>query len=384
MKNVVSTIPTIDVLNSSSRGVLSIVAIADIHFNKIDPKDQYNILKEQYIDKIKMMNTLDIIFIEGDVFDHKLMSNSDGVMYASMFMADVREVAITKNATVVLLGGTKSHDYDQLKLFYHYINDPLFDIRIVEDIRFEIIKGSRVLCIPELYGIPDYIYERYLHYSGVYDLAILHGTVEGSVYGNNAGESKLFTINDFSNCVGPILCGHIHSGGCFNSHIYYCGTPIRYQFGEEEPKGFLVLAYDLDSHYYVIGKEIIESFTYTTITLDELVSSDPNEIVKYIDDIKNNGIDYIRVIFTNEVSREIMTLLNKYYRNKKDYTIVYNIDQKTKVLKDTMDKNKSLNKYDFIFDKTLDQYQILSKYINLNKGYEFITANKLKEVVLNN
>ena len=46
MKNVVSTIPTIDVLNSSSRGVLSIVAIADIHFNKIDPKDQYNILKE--------------------------------------------------------------------------------------------------------------------------------------------------------------------------------------------------------------------------------------------------------------------------------------------------------------------------------------------------
>lgn len=79
-----------------------------------------------------------------------------------------------------------------------------------------------------------------------------------------------------------------------------------------------------------------------------------------------------------------MTLLNKYYRNKKDYTIVYNIDQKTKVLKDTMDKNKSLNKYDFIFDKTLDQYQILSKYINLNKGYEFITANKLKEVVLNN
>ena len=42
--------------------------------------------------------------------------------------------------------------------------------------------------------------------------------------------------------------------------------------------------------------------------------------------------------------------------------------------------NKRLNKeYDYIFDKTLSEYEIMSRYINQNKGYKYISADELIE-----
>ena len=105
---------------------------------------------EQMVNKIHDLQ-FDVFFINGDIFHHKFMSNSDTIMYASLFIDEVVRLCMSKNATLVLLHGTASHDADQLKLFYHYIGSGV-DIRIVETTRFEIIKGIRVLCIPEEYN----------------------------------------------------------------------------------------------------------------------------------------------------------------------------------------------------------------------------------------
>ena len=71
---------------AKTRGLLNQVHIADLHFGAFDPKTQYEILREQFLIPISSINKIDIISIDGDIFDHKVMSNSDAAMYASIFI----------------------------------------------------------------------------------------------------------------------------------------------------------------------------------------------------------------------------------------------------------------------------------------------------------
>lgn len=373
MNNAITLFPRYEV-----KGTLVSIHIADIHFGAIDAKTQYNILKEQYIDRISILDNIDLICIDGDIFEHKYMANSDVIYYASEFIRQLVELCKYKNITLILLHGTYSHDANQLKLFYHYLQDPEIDIRIVETIKFEFVKGIRVLCIPELYNVDESIYQQYLTYSGIYELCIIHGTFKGAVYGDNVGQSRLFTIEDFKNCSGPIIGGHVHTGGCFNKHFYYCGSALRYKYGEEEPKGFLIVLQDLETRNYVVHKEVIESFRYDTIYLDDIISNDPKDVIKYINDLKlNNNIDNLRVIFNKEVPNDIMILLNDYYRNITNIKLQYQCDMKSKILEKNMKEKDNLGDLNFILDKSLNEYEILSKYINYNKGYAYITTEKL-------
>ena len=47
------------------------VHIADIHFGSIDPAKQYNILNEQFLQRIAQID-FDILSIDGDIFDKKI------------------------------------------------------------------------------------------------------------------------------------------------------------------------------------------------------------------------------------------------------------------------------------------------------------------------
>ena len=136
---------------------------ADIHFGAMDPKVQYEILMEEMIKKLELIH-FDAFFINGDLFHHKYMSNSDVIMYALLFVDEVVKLCIRNNATLVLLHGTYSHDADQLKLFYRYINSGV-DIRIIEYMQFQNIKGTTVLCIPEEYDKGREYYEQALYYT---------------------------------------------------------------------------------------------------------------------------------------------------------------------------------------------------------------------------
>ena len=141
-----------------SRGTLIEVHMADLHFGAFNPYTQYQILMEQVVAKISLLPKIDIISIDGDIFDHKVMSNSDTVLYATKFVHQLVRLSAEKNATFVILAGTYSHDFDQLKLFYHYMdNNPNsgIDVRVITNIQYEWMKGARILMIPELNGIDE-------------------------------------------------------------------------------------------------------------------------------------------------------------------------------------------------------------------------------------
>lgn len=362
--------------------------ISDIHFGVMDAQLEYKILKEQYIDRIKDL-PLDIISIDGDLFNKLDMSNTDSCLYASLLVADI--VSICKNnrkmgipTVFIILAGTKNHDAGQLRLFYHYFNDPDLDIRIVEQIQFEYVNGMKILCIPELYGIAENIYQQFLYGMGPYDMCFMHGTVQGAVYGDNAGESRLFRPEDFGLCMGPVIAGHVHPGGCFNSFMYYNGSPIRWSFGEEGPKGFQIVLYDMDTRKYYIYLEQIASFRYDTITIDELLCTDPKKVIEYIDNLKaKENIDYIRLKckLTPDLEPN-MKIIQEYYRTNK--TVRFKIDKvMTDEEKSIAEKNTDLyNKYSYVFDKSMSAYDILAKYIMDNEDGIFITGEDIKKLVL--
>ena len=339
-------------INQQSRGNRVIVSTADLHFGSIDPKVTYQILKEQFIDKIKLFPKLDIIVIAGDIWERKYMANSDPIVYATLFMGEVMQISKEMNASVIVVMGTREHDADQLRLFYHYRNNPEYDIHIVEQLQFVYTKGMQILCIPELYGVPEEQYDLFLNHS-FYDMCIMHGTISG----------------------------HVHTGGCFERDFYYTGSPIRYKFGEENTKGFLILLYDLDSRRYLMHLEPIESFRYDTISLDQLLLADPKEVIDYINDLKEKeNIDYLRIEISPSYSQEHTEILKTYFRNRQD--IKFKIEKSKKTEEEIVSKESELyDQYSYIFDPNMSEFEILARYINDKEGYVIVDADTIKKLM---
>ena len=358
--------------------------IADLHFGVMDPKVQYEILMEQFISKLWKLQCLDIISINGDIFDHKFMGNSEAIMYATMFVDEVVRLAKSKNSTVIIIHGTNSHDSSQTKIFYHYLSDKTVDVRIIERCQFEIVKGKRILCIPELYGFPAEYYRKLLFHSGVYDAVYMHGTLRGAIYGKNesilgSNREPVFSMDHFALCRGPIISGHNHIQGCHDSHFYYCGSPYRWQFGEEQSKGFLILLHNITNKEYYVNFEEITSFRYDTINLDSMINEDPKKVIEYVKELQANGIHNVKVKFTKQ-NEENLNIIKKYFYNSNSVK-VEGVDQSTFVKQATEEVLDKYKEYDYMFDKNLKEEDILVRYINQCKGFQYITTEELLDIL---
>lgn len=369
------------------RGISIQAHISDIHFGVIDPKVEYDFLKSQFVDKIRGIN-LDCISIDGDLFDRLTMSNTDATLYASLFIKDLIDICRENQARgihtiLVLLAGTRNHDAGQLRIFYQYLTDPTVDIRIVEDIRFENINGCKVLCIPELYNVPDNVYWEYLYKQGEYDMVFGHGTIQGAVYDNGQNVARIFEPDDFAFCRGPVIFGHVHPGGSFHGFCYYNGSPIRWCFGEEEIKGFQLIVYDMDTKKYYIHKEPITSYRYDTISIDDIIMNEPDYIINYIENKrKTEGIDFIRIKCTSSTSIEDkINVLKTYYQNNRN--VKFQIQRDSNLLNgDIREQTQNLyDKYSYLFNKSMSPYEIFTKFVNESQSDIIITVDQLVSIL---
>lgn len=357
--------------------------IADIHFGVIDPQVQYQILNEQFLVPLMNMNTLDIVSVNGDLFDHKFMANSDAVMYASYFVNQLIQICRSKRATLILISGTGSHDADQLKMFAPYLSDPSIDIRlIINNVSFQFVKGKKILCVPELYGYGQDYYNSFLNDQGVYDACYMHGTFAGAIAGKNvpdlnADREPVFKIEDFALCRGPIIAGHNHVFSRYKNDFYYSGSPIRWRFGEEEEKGFIILLHKPRLRQYLIHFEPIKSFRYDTVNLDYMLNDDPRHIIDYIASLKSQGIDFIRIKFTKSDLDKI-TLIKNYYRTRSDVKVESDYEQE-KLQHQIDNLDQKYHQYDYLFDKSLSSEEILVRYINQSQGSDYWTVDTLRQ-----
>lgn len=363
------------------QSVYKIVSIADIHFGcNESPEYMYNQLKIQFIDRLYKID-FDIVSICGDLFDSKFMSNNVAITYALLFIDELVKLCSYKNATLILLAGTLSHDANQLSLFYHYMNNPSVDVRIIEKIQFENIKGLRVLCIPELYGISEEEYNNILYYSKGYDICFLHGTYKNSYKGSeiatlNSNHAPVFGINHFDNCAGVILMGHYHIPSVYDGYAYYNGSAFRFRFGEEEEKGFLITLYNKYTRQHYTELIPIKSHTYSTININHLLNEDPKKIIDWIkSEKKNRNIDFIRVQFNN--AGQNMDIVRNYFRTSPNIKL-HELDRKDKQMQqidqEILEKNQE---YSYILDTSINDYDKFVMYMNQNEGYDFITSEEL-------
>lgn len=362
------------------------VHIADIHFGVIDPHVQYQILQEQFLNHLIGMKVLDIVSINGDLYDHKFMANSDAVMYASYFVNQLVQICKVKQTTLILINGTASHDADQIKLFAPYLNDPYLDMRLViNDAQFHYIKGKKILCIPEMYGRGYDYYDYFLSQQGPYDACYMHGTFAGAIPGKNtpdlnAEREPVFSIEDFAICRGPIIAGHNHVFSRYKNDFYYSGSPIRWRFGEEEEKGFIILLHKPQLRQYLIHFEPIKSFRYDTIYLDNMLNDDPRHIIDYINSLKQQGIDYIRIKFTrNDVDK--ISILKNFYRTRSDIKIETDFEQEM-VQRELESLDQKYLQYDYLFDKNLSSTEILVRYMNQAEQSSYWTVDSLKQFLM--
>lgn len=378
-----TSLSNINLEYTTKRGISMQAHISDLHFGKIDPKVEFNILKEQFIDRIKDL-PLDCISIDGDFFDRLFMSNTDTTLYANLFFKELYNVCKNNakrgiHTVLILILGTKNHDADQLRLFYPYLEDKEVDLRIVETIQFQYINGCRVLCIPELYNVTDDEYSKVLYESGVYDMVFMHGSIEGAIYDNKMGESKIFSPSDFSCCMGPVVAGHVHTGPAVHGFCYYNGSPIRWNFGEEETKGFQLVLYDMDTRYYYIHKEPIHSFRYDTISIDDIIMTDPQKVISYINDLREKeGIDYIRLkCVSNYDTQDALNIIKEYYRT--DKTVKFKFDKEMSPDEKSFDQQtvEMYDKYNYLFDKSMSTYEIFARFINDNQSDIIVTADDI-------
>ena len=368
-------------LNPNPDGTLLQVHIADIHFGSIDPSVTYSILTEQFIKPISMIN-FDLLCIDGDLFDKKFLASSPAVDYANRFINDLANLCSIKGATMILLGGTKSHDADQLSMFYGYMQSDAVDFRVVEHLGFEYVKGYKILCIPEEYGRPqnDYVNA----FCEVYDLCILHGTVVGSVYGANkyvleSRKAPVFSLDCFGSCRGPVIAGHVHKAACYGGNTYYVSNPIRYKFGEEEDKGYAIVVQGPYGHYYKFME--IESFQYHTVNLSSIVYNDPSDVVRYLNNLKLAGVDYIRLnVDIND--QQTQQLVEKAYLADKRITIKRYTETSHSV-EDIVEEtgNSKYSEFGFLFDNNTDGYTKFVNFINYNEGKPIITVDQLKKLL---
>lgn len=367
-----------------NRGTLITVHISDLHFPVMDPKKQYDILEDQFLNKIILMPRIDLICINGDLFDHRVMANSDAVYYASMLIAKLVEICRIKNATLIILQGTMAHDSNQLKIYYHYMERTDVDVRIVTNIRFEMVKNARILCIPELYGVSEEYYQKILFGSDFYDLCIMHGTIHGAVYGDNVGNGRLFRIEDFLNCRGPIISGHVHKADVFDNHFYYCGSPYRWRFDDDCFKGFILMSYNLSSRMYYLDYEEIISDNYKTILMDDLINNNPIDTINYIRDLKTSqGIDYIKIKFNKEIPGASKLAINNTFRNDDTVSLEF-FSLEREIAKQAEEKIKEDGeKFAFLLDSRLTDEQKFVMWVNYLKQDEaYLTVEELEQMLL--
>lgn len=365
------------------RGTLITAHISDLHFPAMNPQRQYEILEDQFVAKLREMPRLDLICINGDIFDHRVQANSDAVLYATMFISHLVEISKEKYATLIILQGTQSHDSNQLKIYYHYMQRTDADVRVVTNIRFEMVKNCRVLCIPELYGVPEEYYQQILFNSDFYDLCIMHGTIQGAVYGDNVGSGRLFHIEDFLNCKGPIISGHIHTAATYFDHFYYCGSPYRWRFDDDCFKGFILMSYNMNSRQYYLDYEEIISDTYKTITMDQLINNDPIETINYIRNLKTTqGIDYIKVKFGIAIPGASRMALNNQFRNDDSVTLEFFSPEREIARQAEAKIKEDGEKFAFLLDPRLTDEQKFVMWVNhLKQDERYLTVEELEAML---
>jgi hypothetical protein len=366
--------------------------ISDIHIGIKEIEKLYEEYKNIFIRKLKEEKHIDYIIICGDYFDHKLFLNDKESSYAYMMMLDIIN-SCSSDTKIRLIYGTESHECNQYNILTKLSSIKNIDIKLVKYAsEEELFPDLNILYLPEehVYDKSDY-YNDFISTNKKYNYVFGHGVIReamkeaASQIENKSGKRKkvpVFSTAEFRRiCKGETYFGHYHVNTDMDD-VFYVGSFTRWQFGEEEPKGFYRLEYDTKKEKY--SHEFIENTMapiYKTISFgykDKVFNSmsEMEDKLNAIDKlIKSKAFDHVRFIFNIPESHDdpeslILYLKEKYKFNDCIKVEIMNgyIDVKRRQQKEEV--KKETDKYSFIFDRNMSLEDKTSHFIGIEYNRE--------------
>lgn len=349
-----------------------VAVISDIHIGKGDINKLWKELHEVFIPKLD--DSIDLLVIAGDLLDKVIKLSDTESNYFFLLMDEIISLAKQNNFKVRLLKGTKSHDGNQLNnlnLLYEDEDDYLYGL--ADEVCSEDICGMNVLYIPEEYveNVEDYYKDYFIE--NEYDMVFFHGTFDfagfaGKLTTKGSKLAPTFKSNELINISkGPIIGGHIHIKDNYKNKIFYTGSFTRTSFGEDEPKGFYIIDYNLDTNEYKMN--FIENTLapeFVTISLSRLEGTLEEKMNK-IDALKE-AYGNIRIDVSSEDKKGNEAIIDA----------IKNMSEGISLNVKNSFKDKYDERFEFIIKKELPLDKSIQKFIEITKDKK-IDINKIQK-----
>jgi len=373
------------------------LVVGDIHFGYYPPELLYK--EFQLILHTIEDNAIDCVVIAGDYYDTKLSMASAHSVYSVKAFSDLIKSCEEKGIKVRQIKGTNSHDPEnQLKNLAQIANSSKCDYKLILTVdEEEIFPGMNVLYIPEEYMEDSKEYYKE-YFNKKYQLVFGHGMFEETNFSTkqHTGMKKypIFNSKEMEEiCEGPIVFGHIHTAQRIRDRIQYTGSLVRSRFGEEEAKGFYIVDFDeetKETDFTFIENELTMKYDTIEIKPNNCVFSYMvNEQINYFKNlVKNYCRDYLRIkIYTPEDminSATFVDSMNVVFNDMKNVKLQIIENSKLKLDKE-LKENVSLlmDKYNFIFDKSVGYDEKIQEYIKLKTGKE-ISLDRIRSMISGN
>jgi len=364
------------------------LVLSDVHFGASDSFKLYNELSEYVFGKIDSLESLSIIIIAGDYFDHLLSLNETATLYATKFLGELIDYCKNLNIRLRIVYGTESHECNQYQLYERWFISSGIDYKIIKTVSDEYIDDIHILYIPEehIFNKREY-YNKYINNDCNYDYIFGHGVINelmpAAVFINrkSSSDGKRAKVPTFSSgelskiTSGDVFFGHYHINCTYNDNVHYMGSFTRWCFGEEPDKGFYYFEKSNNKYYreFIVNdlapSYVTVKYSYDDITnkTNEEIRSDINKSSKKLDDINNDT--HIRYIFNipdglEDVDGKILSIRESLKDNKNIKFDFKNghIDKMKTISKDYLTP-ENIHKYSMLFDKTLSIEDRASQFI---------------------
>ena len=357
--------------------IFSVAVIADIHFGAIPPKQLYAELKSEFLDFIEK-RYIDMIVIAGDFFHSIISLNSQTARVAFVFIKELIGICEANDIRYVrILEGTLSHDNFQILNFSMFQDSPNVDFRIISVAGDEVLdNGLKILYLPEEYkeNFTEYYQVYFSRPKKFYDFVFGHGMFKETSFTSDDSEniiSKAPILDSKligSICKGPVFFGHIHTSQVIRKHIYYVGSFSRWVYGQEEPKGFYICAYDTVTRNYAvqfIENTLARKYDTIKVFIDKF-NKPIDELVKFVKEFKKDNLR-VQVIVEDNANKDYsydLSFLKEYYAGKQGYKLDI-VDTREKLKKEQTEEriNKLTTEYNFLFDNSLPVETKIHKFI---------------------
>lgn len=239
---------------------------------------------------------LDLILLEGDVFDNSIDLSDESVPFIDQTFAKLFRLAKKHDITIVILEGTPSHDWKQsqrLISLNEEVGQIYADVRYVKNLSIEYIEhlDINVLCVPDEWNVSTgktlEEVKELMASKGLtqVDFSLMHGNFRYQLPGHLT-KVPCHDEQEYLNLTRHlIMIGHNHTKSSYD-RIYATGSLDRLSHGQEEPKGHYRFTVEPNGEYLANFIENTDARYYKTIVIDDELSVE--ESLEYIKNKSHN------------------------------------------------------------------------------------------------